>query len=188
MDGWLCQRVNLYKDQKLASESVEILSWAITPPGWRSREFEQFWGFYGFGCMNYKTSHRFQGEDIADCLQSQIFDMRVKNEQLGWLVAWKSAVHRKPIAITRFAAHLTTSAKRMSKPPIWVGLYITYRTILNIGLYNRYLQRGLLKLSFSITIYLYRTIHYHAVMLLKNCTPISLYIHTCYIPIHMYLL
>jgi hypothetical protein len=42
MDGWLCQRVNLYKDQKLASESVEILSWAITPPGWRSREFEQF--------------------------------------------------------------------------------------------------------------------------------------------------
>ena len=68
-----------------------------------------------------------------------------------------------------------------------VGLYITYRAILNIGLYNRYLQRGLLKLSFSITIYLYRTIHYHAVMLLKNCTPISICIHTCYIPIQVYL-
>ena len=136
--------------------------------------------------MNYKTSHRFQGEDIADCLQSQIFDMRVKNEQLGWLVAWKSAVHRKPIAITRFAAHLS----RPKMPDITTlafGLYITYRTILNIGLYNRYLQRGLLKLSFSITIYLYRTIHYHAVMLLKNCTAISLYIHPCYNPIQMYL-
>ena len=36
-------------------------------------------------CLNDKTPHRFQGEDIADCLQSQIFDMRVKNEQLGWL-------------------------------------------------------------------------------------------------------
>ena len=66
-------------------------------------------------------------------------------------------------------------------------IVITYRTILNIGLYNRYLQRELLKLSYSITIYLYRTIHYHAVMLLKNCTPISLCIHTCYIPIQMYL-
>ena len=153
MDGWLCQRVNLYKDQKLASESVEILSWAITPPGWRSREFEQFWGFYGFGCMNYKTSHRFQGEDIADCLQSQIFDMRVKNEQLGWLVAWKSAVHRKPIAITRFAAHLS----RPKMPDITTlafGLYITYRAILNIGLYNWLLQKGLLKLRFCIIVYL----------------------------------
>lgn len=106
-----------------------------SPPGWRSREFEQFWGFYGFGCMNYKTSHRFQGEDIADCLQSQIFDMRVKNELLGWLVAWKSAVHRKPIAITRFAAHLS----RPKMPDITTlafGLYITYRAILNIELYN----------------------------------------------------
>jgi hypothetical protein len=137
-------------------------------------------------CLNDKTSHRFQGEGIADCLQSQIFDMRVKNEQLGWLVAWKSAVHRKPIAITRFAAHLS----RPKMPDITTlafGLYITYRTILNIGLYNRYQQRGLLKLSYSITIYLYRTIHYHAVMLLKNCTAISLYIHPCYNPIQMYL-
>ena len=135
----------LVEAQELASGHVKILSWAITPPGWRSREFEQFWGFYGFGCMNYKTSHRFQGEDIADCLQSQIFDMRVKNEQLGWLVAWKSAVHRKPIAITRFAAHLS----RPIMPDITTlafGLYITYRAILNIGLYNWQPQKRLQKL------------------------------------------
>ena len=95
--------------------------------------------------MNYKTSHRFQGEDIADCLQSQIFDMRVKNEQLGWLVAWKSAVHRKPIAITRFAAHLS----RPKMPDITTlayGLYITYRAILNIELYKWQPQKRLQKL------------------------------------------
>ena len=111
-----------------------------------------------------------------------------ENELLGLLTVWKSAVHFQPIGITRFAAHSTTSAKRKMKPPIGVGLYITDRAILNIGLYNRYLQRGLLKLSFCITIYLYRTIHYHAVVLVKNCTPISLYIHTYYIPIQMYLI
>lgn len=139
-------------------------------------------------CLNDKTSHRFQGEGIADCLQSQIFDRRErKMSNLDGLAAWKFAVHRKPIAIKRFAAHSSTSAKRKMKPRFGVGLYITYRTILNIGLYNRYLQRGLLKLRFCITIYLYRTIHYHAVMLLKNFTPISLYIHTCYIPIQVYL-
>ena len=51
------------------------------------------------------------------------------------LVAWKSAVHRKPIAITRFAAHLS----RPKMPDITTlafGLYITYRAILNIELYN----------------------------------------------------
>ena len=140
-------------------------------------------------CLNDKTSHRFQGEDIANCLQSPIFERREKeNEQLGWLIVWKSAVLSKPIAIARFAAHLTTSAKRKMKPPFGAGLYITYRTILNIELYNRYLQRGLLKLRFCITIYLYRAIQYHAVLPVKCCTSISLYIHTCYISIQMCLL
>jgi len=139
-------------------------------------------------CLNDKTSHRFQGEGIADCLQSQIFDRRErKMSNLDGLTAWKSAVHRKPIAIKRFAAHSSTSAKRKMKPRFGVGLYITYRDILNIGSYNWQLQKGLLKHSFCIKIYLYRAIQYHAVLPVKNCTPISLYIHTCYNPIQVYL-
>ena len=129
-------------------------------------------------CLNDKTSHRFQDEDIPDCLQSPIFERREKEkEQLGWLIVWKSAVHPKPIAIARFAAHSTTSAKRKVKPRFGVGLYITYSAILNIGSYNWLLQKGLLKHRFCITIYLYRAIQYHAVVPVKNCTPISLYIH-----------
>ena len=46
---------------------------------------------------------------------------------------------------------------------LWSGLYITYRAIPNIGLYNWLLQRGLLKLRFCIIVYLYRDIHYHAI-------------------------
>ena len=47
-------------------------------------------------CLNDKTSHRFQGENISDDLLSQIFERREKeNEQFGWLAVWKSAVHRK---------------------------------------------------------------------------------------------
>lgn len=73
----------------------------------------------GLCCLNDKTSHRFQGENISDGLLSQIFERREKeNEHIELLSAEKSAVHFQPIGITRFAAHLTTSAKRMSKPPI----------------------------------------------------------------------
>ena len=36
MDGWLCQCVNLYKDQKLASESLKILSWVIMRLEWEN--------------------------------------------------------------------------------------------------------------------------------------------------------
>ena len=95
-------------------------------------------------CLNDKTSHRFQGEDIANCLQSPIFERREK-EQLGWLTARESAVHHKHIAITRFAAHLS----RPKMPDITTlafGLYITYRAILNIGLYNWQPQKRLQKL------------------------------------------
>ena len=81
-------------------------------------------------CLNDKTSHRFQDEDIPDCLQSPIFERREKeNEQLGWMIVWKSAVHPKPIAIARFAAHSTTSAKWKMKPRLEsdcispIGLY-----------------------------------------------------------------
>ena len=42
VDGWLCQRVNLYQDSELASESVKIFSWTIIPLEWRSREFGHF--------------------------------------------------------------------------------------------------------------------------------------------------
>ena len=137
VDGWLCQRVSPHKDSKLAPGSVKILLWLIIPPGWRKPESGYFWSFCGFCCQNDEASHRFQDEDTADCLQSQFFERREKeNEQLGWLTVWKSAVHRKPIAIVWFAAHSTTSAKSKMKPPFGAGLYITYRAILNMGLYN----------------------------------------------------
>ena len=42
VDGWPCQRVSLYKDSKMALGSVKILSWVITPPGWRNRELGHF--------------------------------------------------------------------------------------------------------------------------------------------------
>ena len=42
MDGWSCQRASPNKDSKLASESVEILLWVMTPLGWRIREFGHF--------------------------------------------------------------------------------------------------------------------------------------------------
>ena len=61
----------------------------------------------GLCCLNDKTSHRFQGENISDGLLSQIFERREKeNEQFAWLSIWKSAVHCKPNAVARFAAHL----------------------------------------------------------------------------------
>ena len=69
------------------------------------------------------------------------------------MTARESAVHHKHIAITRFAAHLS----RPKMPDITTlafGLYITYRAILNIGLYNWLLQKGLLELSFCIAVYL----------------------------------
>ena len=187
MDGWPCQRVSLYKDSKMASGSVRILSWVMTHLGWQKKpRIRAFLRLLGLCCLNDKTSHRFQGENISDGLLSQIFERREKeNEQLGWLIVWKSAVHFQPIGITRFAAHLS----RPKMPDITIlafGLYITYRAILNIELYNWLLQKGLLKHRFCITIYLYRAIQYHAVLPVKNCTPISLHIHTCYNPIHMY--
>ena len=77
--------------------------------------------------------------------------------------------------------------KTQDEATLGVGLYITYRDILNIGSYNWQLQEGLLKHRFGITIYLYRAIQYHAVLPVKNCTPISLYLHTCYNPIQVYL-
>ena len=173
----------------MISGRFKILSWVITPLGWQKPRIGAFLRLLWLRCLNDKTSHRFQGEGIADCLQSQIFDRRErKMSNLDGLTAWKFAVHRKPIAIARFAAYSTTSAKRKMKPRFGVGLYITYRDILNIGSYNWQLQKGLLKHRFCITIYLYRAIQYHAVLPVKNCTPISLYIHTCYNPIQMYLI
>ena len=49
-------------------------------------------------------------------------------------------------------------------------LYITYRAILNIWLYNWRLQKELLKLLFCIIVYLYRDIHCKAIVQVKNCT------------------
>jgi hypothetical protein len=84
VDGWPCQRVSLNKDSKMGSESVEVLLWVIIHLGWRKPEFGHFSGFCGFGCLNDKTSHRFQGEDISDGLLSQIFERREKgNEHMG---------------------------------------------------------------------------------------------------------
>ncbi|WP_158216054.1 hypothetical protein [Prevotella sp. P5-126] len=42
VDGWPSQRVSLYKDSKMALGSVKILSWVITPLGWRKPEFGHF--------------------------------------------------------------------------------------------------------------------------------------------------
>ena len=61
------------------------------------------------------------------------------------VIDWKSAVHPKPNAVVRFAAHLS----RPKMPDITTlafGLYITYRAILNIGLYNWQPQKRLQKL------------------------------------------
>ena len=40
MEGWPCQRVSLYKDSKMASGSVKILSWVMTRVGWQNRELD----------------------------------------------------------------------------------------------------------------------------------------------------
>ena len=56
MDGWPCQRVSPHKDSESASGSAKILSWVITPLGWRSREFGHFWGTCGF--VVWITRHR----------------------------------------------------------------------------------------------------------------------------------
>lgn len=130
MEGWPCQRVSLYKDSKMASGSVKILSWVNDTCGMAEPRIRAFLRLLWLRCLNDKTSHRFQDEDIPDCLQSPIFERREKeNEQLGWLIVWKSAVHPKPIAIARFAAHSITSAKCKMKPRLEsdcispIGLY-----------------------------------------------------------------
>ena len=82
-----------------------------------------------------------------------------------------------------------TFAKRKMMSSFGADCIITYRAILNIGLYNWLLQTGLLKLRFCITAYLYRDIHYHAVapdVKLYTYTPIHLYTYTSISPIHLY--
>lgn len=78
MDGWPCQGVSYYKYSKLASESVK----KHFVGNYASRMAKpRFWAFLGLlrlRCLNDKTSLRFHGEDITDCLQSRVFDMREK--------------------------------------------------------------------------------------------------------------
>ena len=82
VDGWPCQRVSLYKDSKKASGSVKILSWVIS--GMAKPRILAFLRLLRLRCLNDKTSHRFQGEDISDGLLSQIFERREKeNEHMG---------------------------------------------------------------------------------------------------------
>ena len=188
MDGWPCQCVSRYKGQRLASGSVKIFLQVITRLGWRNHEFGHFWGFCGF--VAWTTRHRIIPRTR---ILPTPFSCESSTEGNGKWVSWmvdcqgiccasQAHCHYKICCAFNHICKTHVEAIHLSR------IVITYRTILNIGLYNRYLQRELLKLSYSITIYLYRTIHYHAVMLLKNCTPISLCIHTCYIPIQMYLL
>ena len=138
--------------------------------------------------LNDKTSHRLQNKANGYCRKSQIFDRRER--EMSNLDGWPSG--NLPCIASQSPLHDLLRIWHIRKTQydaiLWSGLYITYRAILNIGLYNWLLQKGLLKHRICITIYLYRAIPYHAVVLVKNCTHISLYIHPCYNSIQMYLL
>ena len=84
VDVWTCQRVSLYKDSKMTSESVKILMWVNHTSDMAKSRIRAFIRLLGLRCLNDKTSHRFQDENISDGLMSQIFERREKeNEQMG---------------------------------------------------------------------------------------------------------
>ena len=90
----------------------------------------------------------------------------------------KSAVHCKFPAVVKFAAHLSTSEKRQLLTNLCLGLYITYRAIHDIGLYNWHLQDGSQILRYCIAVYLYRAIHQrcgHTMGMLYTYMPIGIY-------------
>ena len=146
VDGWPCQRVSLYKDSKMGSESVEVLLWVIIPRGWRKPEFGHFWGFCGFGCLNDKTSHRLQSENIAAPLQSQIFDRRErKMSNLHGCASGNLQCIASPMPLQDLL-RIYHIRKIPNIATLAFDLNITYRAILNIELYNWQLQKGLQKL------------------------------------------
>lgn len=196
MDGWPCQRVSLYKDPKSGSESVEVFLWVIIPLGQRRCEFGHFWGPCDF--VAWMTKHRIGSKvrTLPTAYQSLIFERRER--EMSNLDGWSSG--NLPCIASQSPLHdllrIWHIRKTQDDVILWSGLYITYRAILNIGLYNWLLQTGLLKLRFCITAYLYRDIHYHAVApdvklyTYTSISPIHLYpryIHKCYNPIQIYL-
>ena len=179
---WFRKRRSLFVGNH-TSGTAKVRIWAFLRPLW-------------LRCLNDKTSHRLQGEDIANCLQSLIFERRERG--ISNLDGWPSG--NLPCIASQSPLHdllrIWHIRKTQDDVILWSGLYITYRAILNIGLYNWLLQTGLLKLRFCITAYLYRDIHYHAVApdvklyTYTSISPIHLYpryIHKCYNPIQIYL-
>ena len=73
--------------------------------------------------------------------------------------------------------------KMQDEATLGVGLYITYRAILNIGSYNRLLQKGLLKHRF-----LYNDISVQGYTVPCRSAGEKLYTYITYIPIHSYML
>ena len=106
MDGLPCQPISLSLKLRNDFRALQNPFVGNHTSGMAKPRIGAFLRLLWLRCLNDKTSHRFQGEGIADCLQSQIFDRRErKMSNLDGLTAWKFAVHRKPIAIKRFAAH-----------------------------------------------------------------------------------
>ena len=97
-------------------------------------------------CLNDKTSHRLQSENIADSFQSQTFDRRERK---------MSNLHGCPFGNLQCIAspmplqdllRIYHIRKIPNIATLAFDLNITYRAILNIELYKWQLQKGLQKL------------------------------------------
>ena len=129
--------------------------------------------------MKDKTSHRLQSENIADSLQSQTFDRRErKMSNLHGCPSGNLQCIASPMPLQDLL-RIYHIRKIPNIATLAFDLNITYRAILNIELYKWQLQKGLQKLRYCITVYLYKAIHCKAV-----APDVKLYAYTLYILIH----
>ena len=136
VDGWPCQRVSLYKDSKMASGSVKMLSWVMTHLGWQNHELEHFWGFWGFAAWmtRHRIGFRARTFPTAYCRKSL---KEGKRKMSNWDGDWlEICCASQAQCRCKICCAFTTSVKCKMEPPFGFRLYITYRAILNMGYTN----------------------------------------------------
>lgn len=146
MDGWPCQCVSRYKGQRLASGSVKIFLQVITRLGWRNHEFGHFWGFCGF--VAWTTRHRIIPRTR---ILPTPFSCESSTEGNGKWVSWMvDCLEICRASQAQCHCMICCAFNHIRKMPgiatLSFGLYITYRAIHNIGLYNWQRQKVLQKL------------------------------------------
>ena len=159
----------------------------------------------GLCCLNDKTSHRFQGENISDGLLSQIFERREKeNEHIGIVKcleicrAFPAHWHNKICCAFNHICKTHVETTHLSRIVYHLQDYTQYRVIQQVSTkgivetqlqYNDiFVQDYTLPCRHAVEkLYTYIPMHSYMLYPYTDVLDITLYRYTCYTPIPIYL-